>query len=213
MALKTANDGSNGSFNESDAGMNWLKTFLKALLIAVTALQITACSRTVQWDEEVKLNDGRIIVVTQKKRCEGGDYTANKGATCIAREAWLTIKLPEFSDKEIVWHENLDPMIVNLHLGRLYVVGRPPHTLEFRTYGATNPPYFGFVWDGGIWKRIAFPEIPLEIYDTNMLIESIPSTKTALMTLIVKSSDQENGAMTKDASLRRIDPKHTTSAY
>jgi hypothetical protein len=193
--------------------MNRFKAFLKLILIMGTAMTISACSKTVQWDEEVKLNDGRIIAVTQKKRCEGGDFTAKTGATCIAREAWLTIKLPEFSGKEMVWHENLDPMVVNIHQGRLYVVGYPPHTLEFRTYGATNPPYFGFVWDGETWKRISFPEIPLEIYDTNMLINSIPSTKTALMTLLVKNSDQENGTMTKPAPLHRIDPKHTTSAY
>jgi hypothetical protein len=43
--------------------MNWLKTFLKALLIAVTALQITACSKTVQWEEEVPLNTGEVIWV------------------------------------------------------------------------------------------------------------------------------------------------------
>jgi hypothetical protein len=63
MALKTANDGSNGSFYERYADMNWLKTFLKALLIAVTALQITACSKTVQWEEEVPLNVGETIWV------------------------------------------------------------------------------------------------------------------------------------------------------
>jgi hypothetical protein len=75
MTLKIANDGSNGSFNERNAGMNWLKTFLKALLIAVTALQITACSKTVQWEEEVPLNTGETIWV--KRTVE---YTKQGGA-------------------------------------------------------------------------------------------------------------------------------------
>ena len=193
--------------------MNYLKTMPRMLLVVVFALQLTACSKTVQWEEEVKLNDGRIIVVTQKKRCEGGDYRANANATCIAREAWLTIKLPEFSDKDIVWHESLDPMVVNFHRGRLYVVGRPPHTLEFRAYGATNPPYFGFIWESGAWKRIAFSEIPEAIYDRNMLAESIPQNKTDYMTLPQKNSETENGNPVYPASLRRIDPKHTASAY
>lgn len=193
--------------------MNYLKTMPRTLLVVVFALQLTACSKTVQWEEEVKLNDGRIIVVTQKKRCEGGDYRANANATCIAREAWLTIKLPEFSDKDIVWHESLNPMVVNIHQGRLYVVGFPPHTVEFRAYGATNPPYFGFRWDNGSWKRIAFVEIPEAIYDGNMLIESIPGIKTDFLTLTVKNGSEENGTLTKPAYLHRIDPKFTTSAY
>ena len=193
--------------------MNLLRKPAQILLFVVAVTQLTACSKTVEWKEEVKLNDGRVIVVTQKKRCEGGDYTAKTGATCIARESWLTINLPEFSDKEIVWHESLDPMVVNIHQGRLYVVGFPPHTVEFRAYGATNPPYFGFIWDNGAWKRIAFSEIPEALYDTNMLIESVPGTKTDLLTLARKNSPEENGAMTKPAQLHRIDPKFTISAY
>jgi hypothetical protein len=193
--------------------MNRFKKPLQVLLAAIAATQITACSKTVQWEEEVKLNDGRVIVVTQKKRCEGGNSMAKKGATCIAREAWLTVKLPEFSDNDMVWHENLDPMVVNIHQGRLYVVGRPPHTLEFRTYGATNPPYFGFVWEGSAWKRIPFTEIPLAIYDRNMLIESIPQNRTNFLTLAKKNGSDENGNPVYPKFLRRIDPNHTTSAY
>jgi hypothetical protein len=179
----------------------------------LAALLLSACSNTVQWDEEVKLNDGRVIVVTQKKRCEGGDYAAKTKASCVAREAWLTIRLTEFSDKEIVWHESLNPLVVNIHQRRLYVVGIPPTSLEFRTYGATNPPYFGFVLDGGAWRRIPFTEIPEAIYGTNMLIESIPGTKTTLMTLERKNSFEENGTSTKPAPFHRVDPKFTIAAH
>jgi hypothetical protein len=191
--------------------MNLLKKPLQIFLFLIAMLQLTACSKTVEWKEEVKLNDGRVIVVTQKKRCEGGDYTAKTGATCIARESWLTINLPEFSSQEILWHESLNPMVVNIHQGRLFVVGFPPHTLEFRAYGATNPPYFGFIWENGKWKRIAFSEIPEAIYDTNMLIESIPGNKTDFLTLPTKNSPEENGTFTKPAYLHRIDPKFAIS--
>lgn len=193
--------------------MHKLNLSLRILLSMLAAVALTACSKTVQWEEEVKLNDGRIIVVTQKKRCEGGDYTAKTDASCIVREAWLTIKLSEFSDKDIVWHESLDPMVVNVHQGRLYVVGRPPHTLEFRAYGATNPPYFGFVWENSAWRRLKFEEIPEAIYDRNMLTESIPQTKTKHLSLAEKNSEAESGNPVYPKYLRRIDPKHTTSAY
>jgi hypothetical protein len=181
------------------------------LLLVVT--QLVACSKTVEWQEEVKLNDGRTIVVTQKKRCEGGDYTAKVNASCVAREAWLTINLPEFSDKDMVWHESLDPMVVNVHEGRLYVVGRPPHTLEFRAYGATNPPYFGFLWERNAWRLVKFAEIPESIYERNMLTESIPQRRNSYLTLAEKFSEAENGNPVYPQYLRRIVPTHTTSAY
>jgi hypothetical protein len=186
---------------------------LKILLFALLAIQAAGCSKTVQWEEDVQLNDGRIIVVTQKKRCEGGDFVAKNGASCVAREAWLTIRLPEFSDKDIVWHESLDPMVLNVHQGRLFLVARPPHMLEFRAYGATNPPYFGFVWELGQWRRIAFTEIPDAIYDRNMLIESIPQNRTKHLTLEIKDSRLENGNPVYSKDLRRIDPMHTMQPY
>lgn len=179
---------------------------LLALIAPIWASMLTGCSNVVEWREEVKLNDGRTIVVTQKRRCEGGDYRATRNATCVAREAWLTVKLPEFSSKDIVWHESLSPMVLNVDKGVLYVIGFSPHPLEFEAYGATNPPYFGFVWNGVNWKRIAFPEIPVSIYDGNMLIESIPKNRTGFLRLAMKNSDQENGDSRYPHYLRRVEP-------
>ena len=38
--------------------MNRFKTSLRILVAMVAALQLTACSKTVQWEEEVPLNTG-----------------------------------------------------------------------------------------------------------------------------------------------------------
>jgi hypothetical protein len=182
---------------------------LKAMLFiaSVAALLLNGgCAKTVQWQEEVKLNDGRIIVVTQKRRCEGGNYTANKDATCIARESWLTFRLPEFSGHEIEWHENLKPMTINVNDGHLYLVGLPPTSLEFRKYGMPSPPYLGFRWDKNDWIRIEFTQIPKSIYETNMLIENIPRNRTHLLRLTVKDSELENGNPMYPPYFRRIDP-------
>lgn len=181
-------------------------------ITSIVTLSLTSgCDKTVQWKEEVKLNDGRIVVVTQKKRCEGGDYRANKDATCIARESWLTVRLPEFSDSDIVWHETLKPMVINVDEGQLYVIGLPPTSLEFRNYGAPNPPYIGFRWSNSDWIRINFTEIPKSIYETNMLIENIPRNRTSLLRLAVKDSELENGNSMYPAYFRRIDPKFKIS--
>lgn len=171
---------------------------------------LSACADTVTWQEEVLLNDGRTIVVTQKRRCEAGRPRDPVQATCLARESWLTLKLPEFSGGDIVWHESLKPMLLNVHEGRLYVVGRAPTTRELRAYGATNPPYFGFRWNGGRWERIPFSEIPVAIYAANLVIESVPTRATKFLTLQQKNSVEENGNPVFSAYLRRIDPRHTT---
>ena len=166
------------------------------------------------WQEEVKLNDGRVIVVTQKKRCtnavKGKDYYGPY-IGCIARETWLTINLPEFSAQPIVWHEKLDPRILNIHNGRLYVVGIPPTGYEFNLWGKPQPPYIGFVWEDGQWRRLLFVEIPEAVYDTNMLIESIPRDGKDYLTWATKQSIAFNGAPEYRKPQKRIDPTYRSN--
>ncbi|WP_211463984.1 hypothetical protein [Collimonas silvisoli] len=174
-----------------------IKKLVQLIVIVGCMMNLSACSQIiVTWQEEVKLNDGRIIVVEQKKRSDGR----------IAREAWLTINLPEFSAKPLVWHENLDPLILNVNEGRLYVVGIPPTVREARLYGNPTPPYIGFLWERDSWKRIPFEQIPEAIYATNMLIESFPPKDTTLLTLAKKKSVEVNGDPTLPKYFKRIDP-------
>lgn len=161
----------------------------------------------VEWQEEVKLNDGRVIVVTQKKKCSEA-YTGQNWATCIAREAWVTINLPEFSDKPIVWHEHLKASVLNIHNGHLYIVAKFPTELEFRQYGSPQPPYVGFVFGAGEWEKIPFSEIPREIYNVNMLIEGIPPKGTKYLSIQRKDSKEINGDPVYRIYQKKIIPTH-----
>ena len=193
-----------------------MKQIAKLGLLLIMVGSMSACAglfgqpEYVTWKEEVKLNDGRVIVVTQKKHCFGA-YTGGNYASCIAREAWLTIKLPEFSAQEIVWHEGLSPRVLNIYEGRLYVVGIPPTCFEFRTYGKPQPPYVGFVFENGQLKHIPFKEIPEAIYDTNMLMDAIPPNGLKFLSLVKKESSEMNGKPYIQMHHKRIDPKHKTN--
>jgi hypothetical protein len=124
----------------------------------------------------------------------------------------LTLDLPEFSTQPILWHESLDPMIVNVDSGRLYVVGTAPTEREFDLYGKPRPPYVGFIWEGSAWKRIPFDGIPQAIYTTNMLIESVPDAGTNMLTEVRKESAEVNGKATYRKPLKRIDPTYRSNS-
>ncbi|HEX3912704.1 MAG TPA: hypothetical protein VHW71_04290 [Steroidobacteraceae bacterium] len=146
-------------------------------------MNLAACSPYVSWKEEVKLNDGRVIVVKQKRLAEGE----------VPREEWLTIPLPEFDVNPIVWHEHLIPLILNIDHRILYIVGIPPTGREIRLYGCPEHGAVGFKWQNGQWIRIPFGDIPLNIYSTNMLINNFPPKGTSLLTILEKSSRSLNG--------------------
>ena len=159
---------------------------------------LPACSNNeVTWQEEVKLSDGRMIVVTQKKLMDRG----------IDREAWLTFSLPEFSKTEILWHESQQPIVLNVHAGKRYVVGLPPTQREFFKYGKPRPPYVPYRWGDGAWQRIPFSEVPEAIYDVNMLIDGIPPKGTKLLTWITKMGPALNGKGTYSHYQKRLDPQ------
>jgi len=126
--------------------MNLTQLFRRMTLgLVLTAVPLVGgCSgdTTITWTEEVKLLDGRVITVTQKRR-----YDEDK----MPREAWLTFRLPEFGEQEIVWHENLEVQVLNVYLGKLYVVGDARGQREFRQYGAHYVP---FRYEAGQWVRI-----------------------------------------------------------
>jgi len=172
-----------------------LKKFILFAATTLCLINLAACSPYITWKEEVKLNDGRVIVVEQKKRMEGS----------IARETWLTINLPEFSASPIIWNEKLRPMVVNIDSGKLYVVGDPPTGREMELYGCPKPSYVGYIWEDGKWKRIPFNEIPERIYDSNMLFKSVPPSGTTFLNLERKNAPDLNGT-TGPSAVRRINP-------
>lgn len=175
---------------------------IRALSILILGGSMSGCADTLTWQEEVKLSDGRVIVVTQKRRYESV-YTGQDFGSAV-REVWLTFKLPEFGDKDIVWREKLKPRILNLHNGKLYIVGFPPTGREFDLYGKPKPSYIGFRYQAGSWLRIPFAEIPVAIYDTNMWIENAPPNKSGRISLADKAKEMQDQEL--DKLHKRIDP-------
>lgn len=170
--------------------MNFTK-LLKRLTLGVVLASVPligGCGgNTLTWQEEVKLSDGRVITITQKRRYESVYTGSNSGN--LPREYWMIIKLPEFGNKEITWHENLLPQVLNVYQGKLYVVGTPFTEVEFRQYGKPFPEYVPYRYEAGQWQRITFNEIPEAIYDTNLLIANEPLNRAKFVTFAMKAEE------------------------
>lgn len=185
---------------------NLFKRMTLGIVLASVPLIGGCGGNTLTWQEEVKLSDGRVITITQKRRYESV-YTGSNSGT-LPREFWLTFKLPEFGDKEITWHENLSPQVLNIHQGRLYVVGTPSTELEFRQYGKPFPEYVPYRYEAGQWQRIPFNEIPEAIYDTNMWIDNEPENNSKHISLSDKATEMKDDSL--GDALKRISPTFKT---
>lgn len=165
---------------------------------------MTACADTKSWQEEVKLLDGRVIVVNQQRRYEGAYNGSNYGG--VPRESWITLKLPETSNQEITWHEKLKPSNLNVVNGKLYIIGRPPTAREFMLYNKPRPPYIGYIFENKTWRRIPFTEIPVAMYDMNLSIDSEDYIQSGHITLDNKAREFQKPTLPK--VIKRIDPSY-----
>ena len=153
---------------------------------------------TLTWQEEVSLLDGRVITVTQKNRVEEG----------IPREFRLLINIPEVSDQEIIWNENLNPIVLNIYQRKLYVVGIPATKREFLQYGSPKHPYLGYRYDAGRWQPIPFNDIPEAIYDTNLYFDNMALYRKKHVSVADKAEMMRNEKYMPYS--KRIDPNHVS---
>jgi hypothetical protein len=173
-----------------DGSMTNLTQLLRRMTLGLVLAAVPVlggCSgNTLTWTEEVKLLDGRVITVTQKRR-----YDANK----MPREFWLTFSLPELGNQEITWHEDILAQMLNVHQGKLYVVGTTDTEQTIRKYGNPNPPYLGYSYEAGQWQRIPFTEIPVAIYDTNLLIANAPPNGAKFVSFAIKAEEMKDDTL------------------
>lgn len=183
---------------------------IRATALALSLATLAACGDAkVQWLEDVQLLDGRLIQVKQSRRCQGDPDSIPRGGVCITRDVKLTFRLSDFSAEEIIWHERLMPLVLNVFKSRLYLISRPRTQLEFNDYGNPNPIYVAYEYLAGTWRRIPFTEVPVELYDTNMIIQDVPKIKAKIITVAYKLSQTENGNGLLSNDFRRLNPQRS----
>lgn len=102
------------------------------------------------WYEEVRLSDGRIVTIHQKR-----EYFNNYGTT----QSWLTIDLPELGGKR-TWHSRLMPQRVDVVDGKVYVFGVPRGILQNEYYQYPKHFIVAYYWNGNEFQRLPFLKIP-----------------------------------------------------
>lgn len=131
-----------------------------------------------RWSEEVKQEDGSILLV-KRKVWLGGRYEIGQGGA-IAKEE-LRFNMPG-QKQEAFWHEGYDkklgrtsqlPIALHIHNGTAFLVTTAHLCVAYNKWGRPNPPYI--IWrtsDGKVWRRISLYELPNVIKSVNLLISS-----------------------------------------
>ena len=149
------------------------------------------------WFEEVRLSDGRVITIHQKR-----EYHENYGTA----QSWVTIDLPELGGKQ-VWHSYLMPQRVDVVDGKVYVFGIPRGDRQLQYY--RFPKYYmaAFIWQSGHFERIPFLAVPEKSRNEENVYPCVPSPLIGKLDLLKKSGSWcaprgDKGQLAKELNLK-----------
>jgi len=178
--------------------INFLSLILAVLVVMVFGVGafVYYNNRYPSWYEEVRLSDGRIITVHQKR-----EYYENYGTN----QSWVEIDLPELGGKK-VWHSYLIPMHVDVQQGQLYVFGRPRGPRQVAHYLYPKYHMVAFQWTGIDFVRVSFMQLPESIRQEENLYSCIPDQKLKVLRIAVKDQrwcdpSGDNGQFVKKINL------------
>lgn len=147
------------------------------------------------WQEEVLLHDGSKMIV-ERSQSYGGRREI--GQPPPIKEHTIRFMLPD-TNKTITWtseygedlgRTNFHLLAVHVLNGTPYIVAEPNLCLSYNKWGRPNPPYVVFKYDGKIWQRIAFEEVPTEFTTINVAVDILSREVENLVSLGLVSSEK-----------------------
>ena len=189
--------------------MNILKMLLKILLTAGAALQLTACSKTVQWEEEVPLNTGDTIWVKRTV-----NYTLQGGAgnplDIAYRPEWVEKLEFTWSGKKYVYEgvANVIVLAISPQKRPVLVARASDKSWEVKhKHPCANPSYVQLVPDakGRIWTWPAEIETWLYAIPANLMLKRSPPNDMHKTYSIQERATQDAIARLQSPSLAMID--------
>jgi len=143
----------------------WKRITKLGLLLTMVA-NMSACSSSMKWKEEVKLHDGQVIVAERFYKL--GGYPGLESRNRMALDETVTFNLP--NSKRIVWktdYRNTVPEPNSLNHFRFDIVNGVPYLatypvgcIAYNKWGRPNLPQILFKYEGEQWKRITLDELP-----------------------------------------------------
>lgn len=133
-------------------------------------------SHTTEWKEEVKLNDGRVMVV--ERHFNLGGYPTLDAHERTPLDQTVTFTLPD-SNKKISWKtefrndvpelNSLSPLLLDVVGGIPYLATSPAGCIAYNKWGRPNPPYVLYKYVNDEWKRIPLEEFPAVLVHANLM--------------------------------------------
>ena len=128
--------------------------FLRAGLIALPIL-LTACTKTIHYEEEVQLSTGATIVLQRSVKGERFGELGAGGGKLIEQRLEFAI-----DDKQYVWADDIPPLAIDIYKDSLFIAAMP-HTIgACLSHGSPSPPFVFYRHTDKGWAKIPKEQFP-----------------------------------------------------
>ncbi len=177
-----------------------LQRLTKLGLLLMMGVSMSGCSNTMEWKEEVKLNDGRVMVV--ERLFNLGGYLTLDARERTPLDETITFILPD-SNKKILWKtefndrvpelNSLSPLLLDVVGGIPYLATSPAGCVAYNKWGRPNPPYVLYKYVNDEWHRIPLKEFPTVLVHSNLIGRPASSLLKPYYTVEAAKAEREDG--------------------
>jgi hypothetical protein len=177
---------------------------ITTLLTVLAALVLSGCGGGRNWREEVRMADGKTIVVQRIAKLGNPLDQEIPDLKYGPPTVGHRIRIPVPDRGSVVWEtdKTLTPLAIGLRGETVFLAASPRFCWAYEQLGRPVPPYVFFKHEGKDWQRIPVEEFPAEIDAANLSVAARPE-------------DAESGYVTADA-VKRINnslPSHSRTIY
>jgi hypothetical protein len=147
----------------------------------VTAFVLTGCGGGRNWREEVRMADGKTIVVQRIAKLGNPLDQEIPDLKYGPPTVGHRIRIPVPNRGSVVWEtdKTLTPLAIGLRGETLYLAASPRFCWAYDQLGRPVPPYVFFKHEGKDWQRIPVEEFPEEIDTANLSVAGRPEDAEA----------------------------------
>lgn len=171
---------------------------LAALAIAVFIALSAYFGNDLEWTEDVRLPDGRIVTLSRSAEFKGG--TAPFGKRQTESKQRFEFRDPE-SGKSVIWTNTktegrLRTLALGISNGKPWLLSTPAYGNDLYMYKCPGPPYLLFEYANGVWASKPLAQIPVKRIRANMTTNVLEASASITNGNIKLSADQTGNSYT-----------------
>lgn len=119
------------------------------------------------WEEEVRLSDGRVIVIARSVSVQkfGSKQQAESHGPVILQKLRFA-----GTTEQVAWEDDITPIIFEIKGPNYFVVAMPGSDEKCKEHGNPNPPFVFYKYADGRWETIPYSEFP-DGFQRNLLVD------------------------------------------